>query len=509
METVQATFMTAAADIIIIGAGIGGLAAGCYAQMNGYQTQIFEQHSGPGGLCTAWNRQGYTFDSGIHYIFGTGVGQPFYQLWQELGVIQAVSFVRHTDFMQIRDPQGQVLCVYSNPDQLEQHLTALSPGDTKVIAEFCQGIRTFKAFDLSMLQQKPKALMTAADWARVGRQVLPFVRSLGKWGRLSLQELATQFQHPFLRTAIPHMFAWPDVPVMVGMSLLAYLDNGNAGFPIGASLTVAKAMEQRYLELGGEIHYQAPVERILVEADQAVGVRLHNHQDHRARRVISACDGRRTIFGLLGGDYVNRRIHQLYDGHLPIHSQFQISLGVNRCFADQPPWVTHLLDQPITLAGEDHYEVGVKHYGLDPTLAPPGKSVVQVLLTTRYSAWQQRYDQGDGQAAGTQAATDLLQRLESLYPGLGNAIEVMEVTTPLSNERHTGNWQGASCGWLLTHETLPLMIKGVPKRLPGLSNFSMVGHWTEPGGSLPIVAMSGRNMMYEICHEDGRNFRTA
>ncbi|MDN5345323.1 MAG: hypothetical protein PWQ18_1437 [Clostridia bacterium] len=44
-------------SLIIIGAGIAGLATGCYAQMNGYQSQIFEKHNKPGGLCTAWRRQ--------------------------------------------------------------------------------------------------------------------------------------------------------------------------------------------------------------------------------------------------------------------------------------------------------------------------------------------------------------------------------------------------------------------------------------------------------------------
>jgi hypothetical protein len=92
-------------------------------------------------------------------------------------------------------------------------------------------VRKFKEFDLSMLQQKPKSMMTAADWARLGKQVLPFMGVLGKWSQLSLRDLAGQAKNPFLRSAMPYMFAWPDVPVMVGMSLLAYLDNGNAGSP--------------------------------------------------------------------------------------------------------------------------------------------------------------------------------------------------------------------------------------------------------------------------------------
>ncbi|WP_035987383.1 phytoene desaturase family protein [Leptolyngbya sp. KIOST-1] len=498
--------MAPTADIIIIGAGISGLAAGCYAQMNGYRTQIFEAHDQPGGLCTAWQRQGYTFDGGIHYIFGTGPGQPFYELWRELGALEGVEFTNQSEFMQIHGAQGEVLRVHSQPDELQAHLQALAPEDAKLIDAFCKGVRKFKEFDLSMLQQKPKTLMTAADWARLGKQVLPFMGVLGKWSQLSLSDLAGQVKTPFLRRALPHMFAWPDVPVMVGMSLLAYLDNRNAGQPMGAALTFARAIEQRYLELGGEIVYSAQVERVLVDDDRAVGVRLFNNETYRAKRVISACDGRRTIFDLLRGDYINRRIEKLYDGHLPLHSQLQVSLGVAMDFSHRPHWVTHLLDQPIAIAGQDRYEIGVKHYCFDPSLAPPGKSVVIVMLTSPYSYWQQLYGRSAYHAEESQEANILIQRLEEFYPGLGASIECMDVATPLSYERYTGNWQGASCGWLLTKDTLPLMVKGVPKRLPGLDNFYMVSQWTEPGGSLPIVALSGRNMIYEICREDGRVF---
>jgi len=51
---------------IIIGADVAGLSAGCYGQMNGYDTKIFELHTLPGGLCTSWKRKGYVFDGCIH-----------------------------------------------------------------------------------------------------------------------------------------------------------------------------------------------------------------------------------------------------------------------------------------------------------------------------------------------------------------------------------------------------------------------------------------------------------
>jgi phytoene dehydrogenase-like protein len=67
----------------IIGAGVAGLSAGCYLQMSGFETEIFERHDTFGGLCTGWQRGGYTFESGLQWLLGSGSSNPFYQLWSE------------------------------------------------------------------------------------------------------------------------------------------------------------------------------------------------------------------------------------------------------------------------------------------------------------------------------------------------------------------------------------------------------------------------------------------
>jgi phytoene dehydrogenase-like protein len=73
-------------SIMITGAGIAGLSAGCYAQMDGYRTQIFELHNIPGGLCTAWKRQGYVCDGCGHDLAGATLNSKLYGLWEELPV---------------------------------------------------------------------------------------------------------------------------------------------------------------------------------------------------------------------------------------------------------------------------------------------------------------------------------------------------------------------------------------------------------------------------------------
>jgi phytoene dehydrogenase-like protein len=493
-------------SVIIIGAGIAGLAAGCYAQMNGYRSQIFELHDLPGGLCTAWDRKGYTFDGCIHYLFGSAPAQPFNQVWQELGAIQDRPMINHEEFMRVVDSSGRTLIVYCDPDRLETHMKELSPADEDLIEDLAEGVRQFMKFDMASMQEKPKPLMGPSDWREFGLKMMPFALPLARWGMVSAADFARRFKDPFLRRAFPHVFAWPEIPMMAGISLLAYMQTGNAGFPQGGSLEFARAVERRYLDLGGQIHYKAQVEKILVEGDRAVGVRLYNDDIHYADAIISAADGHATLFHMLDGKFANRKIKGRYDGRLPIHAQMQVSLGVDRDLSAEPHWVTYLLDEPVVLAGEKKETIGVKHYCFDPTLAPMGKSAVIVMFPSDYNYWQRIYGRKLYDTEQIQVCETIIDFLETRYPGIRSQIEVKDVATPVSYERYTGNWHGSSCGWLLTKETMMMMIQGIEKTLPGLRNFYMAGQWVEPGGSVPIVAMSGRNAIQMLCNEDKRKF---
>lgn len=496
-------------SIIIIGAGVAGLAAGCYAQMNGYRSQIFELHDIPGGLCTAWERQGYTIDGCIHYLFGSAPGQPFHQVWEELGALKGREIINHDEFMTIVAENGRAFTAYADPNRLEAHMKELSPADADLITDFCDGIRQFEQFDMALMQKKPRELMDPGDWLEFNRKIVPYALPLAKWGMTSAREFAAKFQDPLLRRAFPLMFGWADIPVMVGMSVLAFMATGNAGFPAGGSLAFAQAIARRYLDLGGEIRYKAQVEKILVENGRAVGVRLYNDEIHRADYVISAADGRGTLFDMLGEEFVTARVRKLYDGHLPIHAQILVALGVNRDLSTLPHWMTYLLDEPLLIAGEERTAVTVKHFCFDPSLAPAGKSVIHLTLESNYGYWQRIYGRRLYDTEQLQVADILIDFLETKYPGIRADIEMKDVATPLSYERYTGNWLGSTCGWLLTDKTMMMMVKGMSKTLPDLANFYMVGQWVEPGGSVPIVAMSGRNAIQLICAADGKEFATA
>jgi phytoene dehydrogenase-like protein len=295
------------------------------------------------------------------------------------------------------------------------------------------------------------------------------------------------------------------------------MHNRNAGYPVGGSLAFAQAIERRYLDLGGEILYKSRVAKILVEpdpdrgTDRVVGVRLDDGSEHRADVVISAADGHTTIFGMLEGKYASDKVRGYYET-LPIFPPIVlVSLGVDRDLSDQPHSVNYVLDAPISIAGEDREQFWCKHYCYDPTLAPEGKSVVELMFPSNHSYWKrlseepERYD-----AEKKDIAIKVIDQLERRFPGISEQVEAVDVATPLTFERYTGNWQGSMEGWLLTTETAGTMMgRGMDKTLPGLDSFYMVGQWVEPGGGLPPAATSARGVVQMLCRQDSKSFVTS
>jgi phytoene dehydrogenase-like protein len=145
-------------EILIIGAGIAGLATGCYAQMNGYQVRILEAHRLPGGLCTAWSRQGYTFDGCIHHLAGSGPASWLYRVWQELGATQERAFLFPEDLVRIEAPDGQALTIYTDIERLAEHMHTTWPGDRAAIDTYLAAARRFRQVDLLSMMAAPR------DW---------------------------------------------------------------------------------------------------------------------------------------------------------------------------------------------------------------------------------------------------------------------------------------------------------------------------------------------------------
>ncbi len=491
----------------IIGAGIAGLSAGCYGQMSGYRTRVFEMHDKPGGLCTSWKRNGYTIDGCIHALAGSGPGTGFYRIWEELGAVQGRVMVDHEEYVRIEGEGGKVFIVYTDINRLEQHMKELAPEDKDVIAEFIKAARTCTHFDMPI--EKAPELYSPIDELKMMFTMFPYLRLMRKWGKISIQDFAKRFKNPFLREAFSATFDLPDFPMIGMLMILGSMHLKTAGYPVGGSLEFARAIERRYLDLGGEVHYKSRVTKILVENDQAVGVRLADGTEHRSDVVISAADGRTTIFDMLDGKYINDKIRGYYE-QLPLVSPLiHIGLGVARSFDELPHSVIGInypLDQPVTIGGKELKRLGVHIYNFDPTLAPAGKTLFRLMLNSDYEYWNKlKQDPERYKAEKEQIADKVVALLDQRFPGLAAQVEMRDVATPMTFERYTGNWQASYQGWQISTKTMGMRMS---KTLPGLKNFYMAGKWVEPGGSVTGAAMSGRNVVQIICGQDKRRFVT-
>jgi phytoene dehydrogenase-like protein len=470
------------AKAIIIGAGVSGLSVGCYLQMNGFDTEIFEMHNQPGGLCTAWKRGDYTFDGCIHWLMGSGPASNLHQVWRELHAVQGRRFVEWEEYMRVRLAGGGTFTIYTDPDRLEKEMLRLAPQDGKLIARFCGAMRRFSAIDMPVTTEK------MGLFERLG-YLLPLVRlapAMRSWGTMNVQAFCSRLQSRELAEALGMLFgggsSLPDFPMIGLILMLVFMHKKTSGYPIGGSLEFARAIARRYLELGGRIRYNARVERILVEQDKAVGI-VSAGQEHRADEIISCADGHATLYDMLGG----------------------------RDLRGQPASLVFPLEQPLVL--EDGAlslkRLGVRFFSFDPTLAPEGKTSAIVMIESRNLSWWRGLRDTDParyREEKRKVGERVVEALERELGGIKPFVEVVDVATPATWQRYTGNWQGSYEGFLPTRKT---MMKSLGFTLPGLANFYMHGQWVSVGGGLPPAGASGRALARILCRKHGKKFSAA
>ena len=496
-------------SIIIIGAGFAGLAAGIYAQMNGYKTRIFEMHDKPGGLCTSWNRKGYTFDGCIHWLVGSSPLSGFNRFWEEVGIAQGREFINMDEYMRFEGSDGRTLIFYADVNRLEKHLLEFSPQDSEPIKEFIFGIRMCLPFDQP--SKKVPVLQRLGKKLRLGITFVAYGRNIQKWMKITARDFADRFTDPLLREALKEMWI-PEFSMFFMLFTFAYLHNRNAGYPIGGSMPMSKALADRYLKLGGEINYKKRVEKIIVEENIAVGIRLIDGSEHRAGRVISGADGHSTIFKMLEGKYADEKIREPYEKWPIFQPLIFIGVGVNRSFNEEPLSVSgfsYPLRQPVEIGDAVRNRLYIHIYNHDPAMAPAGKSSIIVMLNSVHYYWKKlAEDRNAYLQKKDEIAKIIVEILEQRFPGISSQVEVVDVATPLTFERYTGNWQGSFEGWLITPENSNVMMKPMPQTLPGLGNFYICGQWIEPGGGLPTSIMSGRRLIKNLCKTDHKKFRS-
>lgn len=493
-------------SVIIIGAGLAGLAAGVYAQRNGYQAHIFEHAAQPGGVAAWWRRGAYHIDGGIHFLMGCRPGDTIYEMYRELGTAAPDTIAGMPEYGRwVDEPSGHSVLIGSDLDRTAAELKRLSPADAAAIDRFMAAARTFQkagAFDVGMAA--PPELAGRLDgvkslWGM--RKVLPFFT--GQHNRTAAR-FARSLHDPTLARIFENLFL-PDAPLWFLYMLFGLLADGQLGLLTRGCEGFVRPIEARYRELGGQITYNATVTEVLVENGRATGVRMAAGETQQGDAVIAAGDGHETLFRLLGGRYLDDANRVRYRDWRTIPPSVMISFGVVRAFPGEPHFTTYRLAEPIAVGQAQVDMLAVRVFNYSPHFAPAGKTIIQPSFEADWDYWDglRRSAPAAYTAEKARVAQAVLDRLAAHYPGLRSQVELTDVATPYTTWRYTRNWRGAYMGWL---PTASQMMTTLPRTLPGLGRFVMAGQWITPGGGVPTCLLSGRDAIRILCQWDKCKF---
>jgi len=499
--------------VAIIGAGLAGLSAGSYLARNGFDVEIFEMHNIPGGQCTSWKNGRFTFDACVHWLVGSKEGGYLNEIWKDLGALQGLQIIDHDRYLTVQFPGGEELTFYADPDKLEKELLSFSPQDGAEIRKLVKTIRYMTKMkmlgpDAAFAEKSFKSLLNLVGFL-IG--FLPVF----KWLKISAREYGARFKNRRLGDAIANLFT-PDSVMLFNLLTFAWLGQKNAGYPVGGSLVFSKNIAADCQKRGVVIRYKSRVKKILVKESGAVarasGVELENGKIIEADYVVSGADGRTTVEQMLSGKYHNPRLQEAWK-ILPVFEPlFYISLGLNGD-AGIPHSVSGnglMLKQPLDTGNRSIDCLLLHSLSFDPTLAPKGKSVMEIMCLADFDYWndlknksKERYKKEK-----EKIANKIIQTIDrDFLPGLKKKIEKIDIATPTTWVRYTGVYRGAFEGLQMTKDVMKVGLS-LPKQLTGLENFYLCGQWVEVGGGLPTAAYSGKAVAAMITKAEGKGLVT-
>jgi phytoene desaturase len=480
--------------IIIVGGGLAGLSAGCYALRSGYRTTIVEHNLALGGVCTAWHRGDYTVDGCIHWL----TGGPFERLYRDLEIIPAVPLRTLETWATYRDASDQLEIPFTRDlDALVGRLAALSPNDADELARLRRGCAEFLALqpplDAPELATRRQTLRSLWEMRGAIGPLVHFRKPVGAWAREHLisPRLQRLFTHLFPETA----------PAFFILLVLGYLERGYLSRPVGGTAAFRDALEGSYRRLGGEVMLHATVDEVLVRDGRATGVRLADGTLLESDLVISTASAPETILRLLGGRYDAEATRERLARWKLFDPIVLVSYGVDKPYFGLPSLLVLDGVAAVDTGGRSVDSLYLRVCNDDASFAPAGHAVVQAMLPSDYSWWATR---GARYGAEKDALGErLIDALAPHLPGLRAAVRMIDVATPLTYWGMARSWRGAYEGWMPNADSL---FGHVSKKLGGLAGFYMAGQWVEPGGGVPMAVMSGRQVVQLLCHDEQRAF---
>ena len=519
-------------DVAVVGSGLGALVAAANLAQRGLRVACFEAHTVAGGCATHFARgpkaDRYRFDIGLHYIGDCGPRGAIPRMLNNVGI--ALDFVP-------MDPDGFDTLVFpdlefripSNVDVYRDRLVALFPHERRGIDKYVRLLR--QVMRASARLDKSGGRMGLRDAFAMAFDLVGLGRNQNRTIGAVLDDCV---RDPRLRAVMLGQSGDYGVPPSEAS---AFLHLGLAGhyfrgayYPKGGGQIIADKLVLAIEKNGGSVHLGRPVERIIVRDGKATGVRLEAKAggasiDVRARAVLSNADIRLTFERLIGLEHLPASWSERVSNFKMAGALFMTFLGirgdmrtrgmrpsnywqfdsydVEGSYAD-PPGRIQSRGCYITSASMKDPESAAHH-------APPGITNVEVmtLVPGQNARWHvadddaERFRYKDNEAYRAQKSAledEMVNRLETLFPGSRDAIVFRESASPVSHHRYTRATDGTGYGLAATPAQF---MKNRPGYRGPLGDLYLCGASTRAGHGIVGSMMSGEQAAKRILSDLG------
>ena len=487
--------------VVVIGGGIAGLSAGIYALLAGFEAEIYEKNSIPGGECIGWNRKGYHIDNCIHWLTGTKNTTDLYKVWKTVGALSDYTQYAKIDAFYTSTYNGQSVTLWNDLKRTEKEMIEVSPEDEEEIRHFIQSVEYSK--QCVFPAHKPMDMWGVKDYVKMGASMKDFPKIMKEFGKISLGEYSRRFKSPVIQKAICDYLPKEYTAYSFLVSYASVAD-GNGGIPMGASLQMSLRMEKKFKELGGVICYNKSAAEIVLDKKRATGVRFEDGSFAEADYIIPTVDTNLLFKKLLPESYMPKKLRAAYETpkNNPSISGFQVAYAVSESFSEGETIFIEI--DPIKVGSRVFNRMYIKAYGYDPIFVKDGKQVIQTCITQMdedYEYWKS-LSKEEYKAAKEKFTAEVTKRIEAAYPELKGNMEFLDAWTPLTYERYCNAYHGSYMSFVSTPAVKPLRLKG---QLKGIDNLYLAGQWTNAPGGLPVAVASGKFAVQRLLKKQHRD----
>jgi phytoene dehydrogenase-like protein len=452
--------MGAMVDVVVIGAGLGGLMAAAKLARRGRHVLVLERKSLPGGTSYVFRRGGYAFPMGpLAFSFPGRVRD----LLAEAGVEEPVAF-RRSGF-ELRTPFLDLMM--SKPlEDLEPELADAFPAEAAGLAEFFGLLRSAIAVSRDMDLWHPDFGGGPRCGTRGPRLDAATEARAAEVRRLAATPAAPVLDRLIagapLRNFLGSMGSHRPEMSLLNLALMWHImAEEGIWFPSCGVHGLADLLRGKVADFGGKVRLSEPVSRLLVRGGRAAGVITAGGETVEARRVVSNADYKTTFLELLdpsdvpGLDLGAIRSAPYTGSELCVYLGLRPErLDLGAVHAEHLFFRKEVREPKARDAADfDDREVEICHWSRQaPTLTPAGRASLLLRVGFPYERFADWRTGDKKRRAGyreekARLAGGLIRTVESIVPGLSGAIEVMETATPLTYRDWGGRFGGSIAGW--------------------------------------------------------------